>query len=459
MSVLRISTIACGALALLLAAACGGGAQPSATAPGQVATSPPPTAPPAASPIAVPSKTAQPPAATIASAQGEVNLPPSNQPGSTIAGTSVEQMVFGREYDETRPEILQLAWTFPLDANKIYFGFAINNGPQQFDFTQTLKLNGQEIPLPLKPFSVPPSSPGKKQFRARGLSVKPGNTLPVGRYEILVYSEGNLLQKGIFDVKQPVGTSALDVGRGLDFGRYSDAAGIVQQIDPDIFELTEEWIETVDDDFLYYEEDELEQAYEDLEHVDEEYEPFPDDILLEIEEEFAAFCEEIGGIYDGDSGTCHVDDVGSACEALGGILYDDTCYFDENEVPLSPEQLDCEAIGWTWDPDTETCNPPPDPQAECEAQGGIWDPDTQTCNPPPDSQAECEAQGGIWDPDTQTCNPPPDPQAECEALGWIWDPDTQTCSPPPASQAECEAIGWIWDPDTETCGPPPAPAP
>ena len=333
-------------------------------------------------------------------------------------------MVFGREYDEKKPEILQLAWTFPLDAEQIYFGFGVNNGSRQFSFTQTLTLNGQEIPLPLKPFSVPPSSPGKKQLRARGLSVKPGNTLPVGRYEILVYSEGNLLQKGIFDVKQPTGTSALDVGLGMDFGRYSDAAGAAQHIDPDIFELTEESIVEVDDDFLYYEEDELEEAYSDLEHVDDEYEPFPDDILQEIEEAYAAFCEEIGGVYDEASGVCYVDDPAEACADLGGYFDGDTCLFGD-------PQSECEEIGWLWDPNAETCEPPSDPQAECEAQGGIWNPDTQQCESPPDPQAECEAQGWVWDPDTQTCNPPPDPQAECEAQGWIWDPDTQTCNPPP----------------------------
>jgi hypothetical protein len=254
------------------------------------------------------------------------------QPGSTIAGTIVEQMVFGHEYDAQKPEILQLAWTFPVDSKQIYFGFGLENGPQQFSFTQTLMLNGEEIPLPVKPFSVPPSSPGKKQFHARGVAVKPGNTFPEGRYDVVVYADGEVLQRGIFDIKKPSATSILNMGVGMDFNRYRDLTDDVQQIDPSIFELIEESLVTVDEELAYYDQTELVEAYEDLDNVDEQYEPFPDDVQQAIEEASdrsnTARCEEAGGDYDESTNACTVSgDPVEACQALGGTFEQETCVF------------------------------------------------------------------------------------------------------------------------------------
>ena len=187
------------------------------------------------------------------------------------------------------------------------------------------------MPLPVKPFSVPPSGPGKKQFHARGVAVKPGKTFPEGRYEIFVYANGELLQRGIFDVKQPIATSALNVGVGVDLNRYRDSAGDPQQVDPDIFVLTEQPIEAVPEDFSYYAEGELEQAYDALNQVAEEYKPFPDDVQQAIEEaarrENVARCGEIGGAYDPAADTCTVSDPAGACAALGGVYEQDTCDF------------------------------------------------------------------------------------------------------------------------------------
>jgi hypothetical protein len=91
---------------------------------------------------------------------------------------------------------------------------------------------------------------------ARGLRVKPGNTLPKADTKSGVFRRGSV-QKGIFDVKQPLASGALRAGVGMDFHRYSDATGRAQQIDPDIFELIEEPIVPVDDDFVYYDEGDL----------------------------------------------------------------------------------------------------------------------------------------------------------------------------------------------------------
>ncbi|HKZ83066.1 MAG TPA: hypothetical protein VJ793_05360 [Anaerolineae bacterium] len=338
---LRTMIIACAIMVLLVAVACGGGSQPPAGEPQAGRTQSP--APPAVTrPAAGQAPTARPATATIDSTRIVIDMSRSSQPGSTIAGTIVEQMVFGGEYDAQKPEILQLAWTFPVDSKTIYFGFGIENGPQQFSFTQTLMLNGEEVPLPVKPFSVPPSSPGKKQFHARGVAVKPGKTFPEGRYEITVYASGKMLQTGVFDVKQPIATSALQVGVGVDFNRYSDLAPDVQQIDPGIFELIEEPLVTVDQELAYYDEKGLVEAYAAQDNVDEEYEPFPDDIQQAIEAASdlsnAARCAEAGGDYDDSTNACTVSgDPAEACEALGGVFEQETCIFGApEEVTLTP---------------------------------------------------------------------------------------------------------------------------
>ena len=359
---LRISILMCAIMVLLVAVACGGGAQPPTVTQAQAGQAGSTATPAVTQAAAGQAPTARPATATIDSTRQVIDMSLSSQPGSTIAGTLVEQMVFGREYDEQKPEILQLDWTFAGDSKKIYFGFGIENGPRQFSFTQTLMLNGEEVPLPVKPFSVPPSSPGKKQFHARGVAVKPGKTFPEGRYEIFVYAGGELLQRGIFDVKQPISTSALDVGLGMDFNRYRDLGDDLQQIDPSIFELTEEPVVTVDQDVSYYAEQELVQAYEALDHVDEEYEPFPDDVLQAIEAASdlsnAARCAEAGGDYDASTNICSVSgDPAEACEALGGAFVQETCVFGgPGEVTPTPSPTPTRAstpstlmpLGLTW---------------------------------------------------------------------------------------------------------------
>ncbi len=417
------------AVLLLIAAACGGGSQPpvSEAPAGATAPSQSPTQPPAAPPATQP-QPGQPPTANSGITQNVMNLSNSSRPGSTIAGTSVEQIIVGREYDDKKPEILQLDWTVQVDTQKVYFGFGVKNSPQEIVFTQTLILNGTPIALKdLIPLSTPPAGPGKKHFLARGLAVKGGNLFPEGRYVIEVYSDGKLLQRTGFDVKRPVSAGVLNMGWGMAPNRYSDLGGDARQIDPDSFEVTDEPIVEVDDDFVYYDEEELQQAYADQENVDKEYEPFPEDILLAIEEETdqanAAQCAEAGGTYDPEADTCAVDDPAEACLALGGIYLEDTCHF------APPEDIPPEA-------------PTPDPIADCEASGGVWDAGTQTCVEPapevptPDPIADCEAAGGVWDAGTQTCveptpeEPAPDPIADCEASGGVWDANTQMCIHP-----------------------------
>jgi len=346
---------------LLLAVACGG-SQPSAGEPsvGPTAPAQSPTQPPAAPTVRV-----QSPSTGSGATQKVISLSASNRPGSSIVGTIAGQVVVGREYDARKPEILQLDWTVPVDARKIYFGFAVKNGPQRLVFTQTLILNGEPIKS-LDPITLPASPPGKKPFSARGLAIKGGKQFPVGQYRIEVYSEGKLLQRAVFDVKQPVSTSALTVGRGMVDG-YRDAYGGAQQVDPDIFEVTDEPIVEVDEEFVYYDEEDLNQAYADQENVEKAYEPFPEDVQLAIEEEAdqadAAECGDVGGTYDPTTDTCAVDDPAEACLALGGIYDEGVCNFSPFEEIL-PEE------------------PTTDPIADCEASGGVWDFDAQACLEP-----------------------------------------------------------------------------
>ena len=90
----RITLILCAIAALLVAAGCGGGSQPATAQPptAQPESALPPASPPAAPPTAAQPAAGQPPTATTAPAAGGIDLSQSNQPGSTIAGTVVEQM-------------------------------------------------------------------------------------------------------------------------------------------------------------------------------------------------------------------------------------------------------------------------------------------------------------------------------------------------------------------------------
>jgi hypothetical protein len=351
-----------GIIAVLLGAvACGGGAQPTVTGSKAGPTEPAslPTTSATASPQASGTGAAQSPTATSGVTGTAINMSRSNVPGSTIDSKQAEQMVVGRGYDEKKPAILEPDWTVPVNAKKVYFGFGVKNGPQQMAFTQTLILNGERFALKdLTPLSVPPSSPGKKQFLARGLAVKSGLPFPEGRYSVEVYSGGNVIQKTSWDVKRPASASTLNIGwrvSALAMVAYHsiDLERNVLQIDPDIFEVIEEPVVTTEEESMYYDEKELKQAYADQVKVDSQYQPFPQDIEQAIEAEDdrmnAAQCEDEGGTYDPSNNVCFMSkDPVQACDDLGGTYIKGVCSFapadllpvEETSSPEVPSLID-----------------------------------------------------------------------------------------------------------------------
>jgi hypothetical protein len=275
-----------------------------------------------------------------------LDLSRTNQPGSTVAGTVVEQIVFGQDYDNKKNEIVSPAFVFPVAIPKVLFAFGIANGAQSLNFTQTLKLNGEVIPLPVTGFSVPPSGVGQKQLRVKGLAVKAGEQFPLGQYQIEIYSAGRLVQQGIFDVKALKSTGLrLNDGSAQFLVAWPNAER--GPVNPDIFTVTEEESEVVPDDANYYDAQELQTAYTQLEHTDALFEPFPDEVTKTIEEgaalEAEASCATAGGVFDSASGQCLVHDPAEACQATGGI-YDpmtNNCLFEPTpslDLPMPTEE-------------------------------------------------------------------------------------------------------------------------
>ena len=335
---LRYTLTVCVLLMSLISTACGGGAPtPAPQAPSNTAVNQPPasTAPPASAPT---QPTVEPAAtATLDPTRKALDLSRSNQPGSTIAGSVVEQIVFGEGYDDKKNEIVSPAFIFPVAIPKVLFAFGVANGTQSLTFTETLKFNGEVIPLPVTKFSVPPSGVGQKQLRVKGLAVKAGAQFPIGRYQIEAYSEGKLVQQGIFDVQESKSTGLWFNDSAPQLLVAWPSAGRTQA-DPNIFIVTEEEIVVVPDETDYYEAEELQAAYQQLEHADELFEPFPDDVMEAIEEDAAleaeASCAAAGGVFESASGQCFVDDdPEEACQAIGGI-YDpatDNCSFGDDD--------------------------------------------------------------------------------------------------------------------------------
>ena len=86
------------------------------------------------------------------------------------------------------------------------------------------------------------------------------------------------------------------------------------------------------------------------------------------------------------------------------------------------------------------------PEEDCGCAGGAWDPETEECTMPPE-------------PDPEDCNG--DPECECAQMGadYYWNSETETCDYMPADPCggdpECECAGrgtdWTWD--GESCVP------
>ncbi len=337
---LRHTLTVCVLLMALILTACGGGAStPAPQAPSNTAVNQPPasTAPPAvAQPTTKPAATA-----TLDSTRKVLDLSRTNQPGSTIAGSVVEQIVFGEGYNEKQNQIVSPAFTFPVAILKVLFGYGVKNETQSLDLTETLKFNGEIIPLPVTKFSVPPSGVGQKQLRVKGLAVKAGAKFPIGQYQIEVYSAGQLVQNGVFDIRERKGAGLL----------FNDSASQLlvawpdvkqARSDADIFVVTEEEIAVVPEGEVYYQAEELQVAHQQLEQVDNLYEPFPGDVQAAIEanatQEAKASCAAAGGDFDSVSGQCIVHDPAEACQAIGGTydLATNNCSFGGGEGSQAP---------------------------------------------------------------------------------------------------------------------------
>ncbi len=331
----------------LITTACGGSEPtPAPAPPANVQPTSAPAATNASAPTSAPTTA---PAAAAATATVDptrktLDLSRTNQPGSTLSGTPVEQIVFGEGYDEQKNLILGPAFTFPVAIPKVLFGFGVVNGDQALTFTETLKFNGEVVPLPVAKFAVPPARVGQKQLRVKGLAVKPGAQFPIGRYQIEVYVEGQLVQQGIFDVLQPK-SAGLWFGASPALLLTSWSGARPAQLDPDLFVVTEEEIAYIEEEVDYYTAEELQAAYSELELIDDLYEPFPDEVLEAIEaealEERAALCAEAGGFLDEATGECVVegDDLEQACAITGGA-------YDPVTGACSYGEADSDNDGW-----------------------------------------------------------------------------------------------------------------
>jgi hypothetical protein len=114
-----------------------------------------------------------------------------------------------------------------------------------------------------------------------------------------VYSTGQLVQQGIFDVREPKSTGLWFNDSASQLLVAWPSAGRTQ-VDPNIFVVTEEEIVVVPDETAYYQAEELQGAYQQLDQADKLYEPFPDDVQAAIEADAAlraeASCAAAGGV-------------------------------------------------------------------------------------------------------------------------------------------------------------------
>jgi hypothetical protein len=441
----RYFPIVCVLLMALILTACGGGAStPAPQAPGNTAVNqlPASTTQPA---VAQPTPTKPAATATLDSTRKVLDLSRTNQPGSIIAGSVVEQIVFGEGYNEKQNQIVSPAFIFPAAIPKVLFGYSVKNETQSLTFTETLKFNGEIIPLPVTRFSVPPSGVGQKQLRVKGLAVKAGAQFPVGRYQIEVYSAGQSVQHGIFDIRVSKGTGLL----------FNDSAsqllvawpGVKQaQSAADIFVVTEEDIAVVPEETPYYQAKELQGAYQQLDQADKLYEPFPGNVQTAIEADAAlqaeASCAAAGGDFDSASGQCIVHNPGEACQATGGIYNPATgnCTFDggggsggqDSDGDGVPDNLDlCPDVPGalsnagcpvptqeeTAVPDTET------PAFVPDTEPPAFVPDTETPAFVPDTETPVAV------PDTDTPVAIPDTDTPAAVPDTPVPPDTPTAVP------------------------------
>jgi hypothetical protein len=382
---------------VLITAACGGGTPPGGGAPaadGGSAQSPAqsptdaPSGSSAQSPTQAPANpppAAQPAKAAGGGTQNVINLSAKDQPGSSIKSEVTDSIKVGRKVDTSKPEIGDLLWTMPPDTPKIYFGFTAKNTEERA-FTQKLFVNGSEVSLQdLRDVPVPPVPPGKKLFVAHGLAVKPGNSFPVGKYKIDVYSksDGKLIQStdwNIKEEKQPaaaiwnISSLLLVAEAGLLWG--NDRAYDPAPIDPSIFTVIDVPDEIIAEDFEYYDAKDLEQAYQDLATVDQVYESFPAEVQQAVEVQTdldnALQCEQAGGTYENFNDLCYVNaNPAQACLDVGGTYQNqnDGCFFfPSDEIPLSKDIQ--QAIEVQSDQDNAS---------QCELAGGTYDAPADLC--------------------------------------------------------------------------------
>ena len=328
----------CAILLGLVAAACGGGPQPQA-APSTVlpaattasmAISQPsetPLLPPGATSVST--VTSQPltaPAPTVAPVRKTVDVSRSNQPGFVLHNGIVETVTFGLAYNE-KGEIDPVNFIFPdtPPVEKLFFAYAIENKSRQLVFTETLKVNGELISFrnqagalyDVEPVMPKPSSPNQKQLRVKGLGVKAGAQFPKGQYEIEVYLDGKLQQKGIFHINSPKTSSALPDRLRLVLGvvlgpswisRLAVRDTMAQQIEPDLFVVVEDEIQTVPDDAPYYDPALYDQALTAAGNEAQNFQDFPPEIQQAIASDAPdETCAEMGGTYDAAASTCTLD--------------------------------------------------------------------------------------------------------------------------------------------------------
>lgn len=143
-----------------------------------------------------------------------------------------------------------------------------------------------------------------------------------------------------------------------------------------------------------------------------------------------------------------------SCELLYECGFDD-CSACQGCDPLQEEQ--CISEGWTWNPETCACNPPPCNPAErneCVQAGCYWDDVTCSCTCPPPicdprERQACLAEECTWDEITCTCTCPPPPSCDpiarqqCISEGCTWDDVNCTCTcPQVCSPGPPVLVGW-----------------
>ncbi len=323
----------CIILTMLVSVSCSGGAQPAAPAVQAVSTveSKPPaaTVPPKSQPPA-----AQPAAATPVAVRKDIDVSKSNQPGFSISGGIVETITVGQGYDKSVDKLDPIGFVLPVKGTQleklgtVYLGYGINSKSRELAFTETLTINGQVIPLQgqggqyelVDAFKSPPSGDGKKQLRVKGLGVKPGAQFPLGQYEVEVFLNGRLEQKGVFHINQPKSVSRLFPGGeqllstalGLGWLR-GFSLGNGAKIDPSIFVVVEDDVEVISEDALYYDMTDYDQALDAASQEEQLYQSFPPDIQEAIRQDSLMdtpqeTCAEMGGTFDSGTGTCEIEE-------------------------------------------------------------------------------------------------------------------------------------------------------